>query len=116
MTTVDRFLGWTLLAFGCLHTAVAVILISRTLNLESAWFFSGGLAVIFGALLNLLRAYGTPGNAVARTSVFANLLLLILAILLAWVLRHELRRNPQAAIFVPLVALQLTLSVRQWFR
>jgi hypothetical protein len=116
MTTLDRFLSWTLLTFGCLHTAAGVVLLSRSLNLDSAWFFSGGLAIVLGALLNLLRTYRPPDRAVARTSVLANLLLLTLAILLAWVLRHQLKGNPQAAVFVPLVAVQLLFSLRQWFQ
>jgi hypothetical protein len=116
VTTLDRFLAWTLLAFGCLHTAVGVTLLSRMLKLDSAWFFSGGLAIILGAFLNLLRAYRPHDRAVARTSVLANLLLLTLAIVLAWILRHELKGNPQAGVFVLLVVTQLLISVRQWSR
>ncbi len=113
MKTLDRVLGWVLLAFGLLHTAAAVARMSKTLNLDSAWFFSGGLALIFGAFLNLLRSYRRD-TAIARTSVVANVLLMILAVILCWVLRHELQQNPQAAAFVPLVALELLFSVRQW--
>ncbi|HEY6308065.1 MAG TPA: hypothetical protein VI488_16565 [Candidatus Angelobacter sp.] len=116
MKTLDRVLAWVLLAFGCLHTAVSVVLMSRTLNLDSAWVFSGGLAVIFCAFLNLIRTYRPPDNAIRRTSFLANLLLLILAVLLYWVQRHDLKGNPQVALFVPLVAAQLILSARQWSR
>jgi vacuolar-type H+-ATPase subunit I/STV1 len=116
MKTFDRVLAWALLVFGCLHTAGSVVLMSRTLNLDSAWFFSGGLAVIFGAFLNLIRTYRPTDSAIARASALANLLLLILAGLLCWVLRHDLKTNPQAAVFVPLVALELLFSVRQWLR
>lgn len=116
MKTLDRFLGWTLLALGLLHTVVGVGVMWRTLDLNSAWFFSGGLAIILGAFLNLLRAYRIPDIAVARTSILANLLLLVLAILLAWALRHQLKGNPQAAVFVLLIAAQLLISIRQWSR
>ncbi len=116
MKTLDRILAWTLLAFGCLHTAIAVVLMSKNLNLDSAWFFSGGLAMIFGAFLNLIRAYRPPDQVVARISVLANLLLLVLAVLFCWVLRHDLMQNPQVVVFVPLVVLELLLSVRQWSR
>jgi hypothetical protein len=116
MRTLDRFLGWTLLAFGSLHTVVGVGVMWRALDLNSAWFFSGGLAIILGAFLNLLRAYRIPDRAVARTSILANLLLLVLAVLLAWALRHELKGNPQAGIFVLLIAVQLFVSLRQWSR
>jgi Na+/alanine symporter len=116
MKTFDRVLAWLLLAFGLLHTTASVALMSRTLNLDSAWFFAGGLAVIFGAFLNLIRTYRPTDSMIARTSVLANLLLLILSLLLCWVLRHDLKRNPQAAVFVPLIALELLFSVRQWLR
>ncbi len=116
MKTLDRVLGWTLLVFGCLHIAASVVLMSRNLNIDTAWSFSGGLAVIFGAFLNLIRAYRPPDKAVARTSVVANLLLLILSVLLCWVLRDHLKQNPQAVVFVPLIALELFLSARQWSR
>jgi hypothetical protein len=116
MKTLDRFLAWTLLVFGCLHIAASAVLMSRNLSVETVWSFSGGLAIIFGAFLNLIRAYRPPDKVVARTSVLANLLLLILAALLCWVLRHDLKENPQAVMFVPLVVMELFLSARQWSR
>lgn len=116
MKTLDRVLGWTLLVFGCVHIAASVVLMSRNLNVNTAWSFSGGLAIIFGAFLNLIRAYRPPDKVVARASVLANLLLLVLAVLLCWVLRSELRQNPQAVVFVPLLVLELFLSARQWSR
>jgi hypothetical protein len=116
MKTLDRVLAWVLLAFGCLHTAGSVVLMSKTLNLDSAWFFSGGLAVIFGAFLNLIRTYRPTDSAIARTSVLANLLLLILSLLLGWVLRRDLRGNPQATGLIILAVAQLVFSVRQWLR
>jgi hypothetical protein len=116
MKTLDRILAWVLLVFGLLHTVGGVLMMSKTLNLDSAWFFSGGLAVIFGAFLNLIRTYRATDSMIARTSVLANLLLLVLSLLLSWVLRHDLKANPQAAVFVPLVALELLLSARQWLR
>jgi hypothetical protein len=116
MKTLDRVLAWVLLVFGLLHTTGSVVMMSKTLNLDSAWFFSGGLAVIFGAFLNLIRTYRPTDSAIARTSALANLLLLILSGLLCWVLRHDLQRNPQAVVFIPLVALEFVFSVRQWSR
>jgi hypothetical protein len=116
MKTLDRVLAWVLLAFGLLHTAASVLLMSRNLNLNSAWFFAGGLAVIFGAFLNLIRNHRPADTLIAQTSVVANLLLLVLGVLLCWVLRHNLKGNPQAAVFIPLIALELLFSVRQWLR
>ena len=116
MKVLDRIFGWMLLVLGCLHTAGSVFLMSKNLNLDTAWFFSGGLAVIFGALLNLLRAHRPPDPAVARISILANLLLLILSALLVWVLRHDLRQNPQAVVLVAVVAIEFLLSARPWSR
>jgi len=116
MKVLDRVLGWALLVLGCVHTTGSVFLMSKNLNFDSAWFFSGGLAVIFGAFLNLIRAYRPPDRVIARISVLANLLLLILAALLCWVLRHDLRQNPQAIVLVLVVGMELLLSARQWSR
>jgi hypothetical protein len=116
MKTLDRVLAWALLALGCVHTAGGVAMMLKNLNLDSAWFFSGGLAVIFCAFLNLVRAYRPPDKAVTRTSALANLLLLVLTVLLCWVLRHNLKQNPQAVVLVSVVVLEFFLSARQWFR
>jgi len=116
MKTLDRVFGWALLVLGCLHTAGSVFLMSKNLSFDSAWFFSGGLAVIFGAFLNLIRAYRPPDNVVARISILANLLLLILSALLCWVLRHDLRQNPQAVVLVLVIGIELLFSARQWSR
>ena len=116
MKTLDRVFAWALLLLGGLHTAGSVVLMSKNLSLDSTWFFSGGLAVIFCAFLNLIRAYRPPDRLVAKISSVANLLLLVLAILLVWVLRHHLKQNPQAIVVVTVVVVELLLSARQWSR
>jgi hypothetical protein len=114
--TVDRVFGWILLLlFGLLHTAASVVRMSRNLNLDSAWFFAGGLAVIFCAFLNLVRSQRAD-KMIAGTSVIANLLLVVLSVVLCWVLRHDLKANPQAAAFVPVIVIELLFSVRQWLK
>jgi hypothetical protein len=115
MRTVDRILGWTLLAFGLLHTIGGIFQMSRNLNLDTSWFFSGGLAIIFCAFLNLVRAQ-REDKMIARTSVIANLMLVILSVLLCWVLRPDLKTNPQAVVLLLLAILELLFSVRQWLR
>jgi hypothetical protein len=116
MKTFDRVVAWIILAFGLLHSAVGVVLMSRNLTIEAIWFFAGGLAIIFCVFLNLIRTYRPTDKMIARLSVLANLLLLGLSLLLVGALRHDLKANPQAAVFVPLVAVELLFSVRQWFR
>lgn len=116
MKTLDRIIAWVVLAFACLHTVAGVVQMSRSLTIEAAWFFSGGLAVIFCVFLNLIRAYRPPDRVIARISVTANFLLLILSVLLVLALRHDLKQNPQAVVLVGLVFVQLVLSARQWSR
>ena len=72
--------------------------------------------MIFCAFLNLVRAYRPSDRLVAKISSVANLLLLVLAMLLAWVLRHHLKQNPQAIVLVAIVVVELLLSARQWSR
>ena len=116
MKTLDRVFAWALLVLGSLHTAGSVVLMSKTLSLDSAWFFSGGLAMIFCAFLDLIRAYRPPDRLVAKISAVANLFLLVLAMLLAWALRDHLKQNPQAIVLVIIVVVELLLSARQWSR
>jgi hypothetical protein len=116
MKILDLVFAWALLVFGCLHITASVFFMAKDLNLNSAWSFAGGLAVIFGAFLNLIRAYLPPDYVIARISVLANVLLLILAVLLFWIMRHDLGQNPQVVVFVPLVGMELLLSARQWSR
>lgn len=115
MKTLDRVFAWLLLALGLLHTGVGIVLISRNLDLASTWFFAGGLALIFGAFLNLIRTHH-PDKIIALTTFVANLLLVVLAALLCWILRHDLKRNPQVALFVLLSVAELLFSLRQWLR
>lgn len=115
MKTLDRALAWLLVPLGLLHIGVSLVLMSRNLNPASIWFFAGGLVVIFGAFLNLIRTHH-PDKIIALTTFIANLLLVVLAILLCWVVRHDLARNPQVVVFAVLVAVELLFSLRQWFR
>lgn len=115
MKTLDRVFAWLLVAVGLLHTGVSMVLMSRNLNPASIWFFAGGLAVIFGAFLNLIRSH-RPDKLIAVVAVIANLLLVVLGILLYWIVRHDLKRNPQVAVFLLLAAVELLFSLRQWLR
>ena len=114
MKTFDRIVAWTMLAFALLHVAVMVVLMLRNLTIETAWSFSGGLAIIFCVFLNLIRTYRPPDKVIARISVLSNLLLVILSVLLLAALRHDLKANPQVVVFLLLTLLQLLLSARQW--
>ena len=115
MKTLDRVFAWLMFALGLLHTGVSMVVMSRNLNLASAWFFAGGLALIFGAFLNLIRIHH-PDRIIALTTFIANFLLVVLAVLLCWIVRHDLKTNPQVAAFALLAVGELLFSARQWFR
>ena len=115
MRRLDFVLAWILLLLGCVHGA-ASFAVFKTLTLEAIWFVTGALAMIFGALLNLVRA-GQPGNRLAAgVSLVANLLLgAVFVILVPWLLRHEFKQNPQVIVVGITVAAELAFSLRSFF-
>jgi hypothetical protein len=114
MKMFDRIVAWTMLAFALLHIAVSAVFMSRNLTIGAAWSFAGGLAIIFCVFLNLIRTYRPPDKVIVRISVLANLLLVILSVLMLAASRHDLKANPQVAVFLLLTVLQLLLSTPQW--
>ena len=98
MERFDRLTGWLLFAVGLLHCSVTFIIAAAPT--ESAfWFFSGGLALIYCAALNLLRvryAAEAPGVRRVCTAVNISLLVFILAYLATQGL--DALRNPGAVV------------------
>jgi hypothetical protein len=85
--------------------------------MEAIWFFSGGLAMIFGALLNLVRIARPDDRLAARVSALANLLLFaVFVVATTWLLRRELKQNPQVIVVAIAIAGELAFSLRQCFR
>lgn len=116
MKTTDRIFAWIVMLFGCIHLAVTFVL-HKTFNVEAIWFFSGGLVLIFGALLNLVRIARPGDRLLARTSAFANLLLVALfGIATPWLLRGDLKQNPQVIVVAVATAAEFGFSLRQCFR
>jgi intracellular septation protein A len=116
MKTADRIFAWVLLVLGCVHCAVAFV-VHKSLSIEAIWFFSGGLAVIFGALLNLLRIARPDDRLAARISALANLLLFaVFAAALPWLVHRELTQNPQVVVVAIAVAAEFGFSLQQCFR
>jgi len=92
MKKLDSIFAWILLVLGCIHGA-ATFAVFKSPTLDAIWFFTGGLAMIFGALLNLVRIARLGDRLPAGTSMLANLLLFaVFVIVVPWVLRHELNR------------------------
>ena len=115
MKLVDRILAWVLLVLGCVHCAVTFV-VHKTFTVEAIWFVSGGLVLIFGALLNLVRIARRDDTLPARASALANLLLFALfGTAMPWLVHHDLRQNPQVILVAIAVAAELVFSLRQCF-
>ena len=116
MKTLDRIFAWVILVLGCTHCAVTFVL-HKSFTVETIWFLSGGLAMIFGALLNLVRIARLDDKLAARVSALANLLLFALfAVATPWLLHRELKGNPQVIVVAIAITAELVFSLRQCFR
>ncbi len=109
MRKLDIAIGWLLIAFGALHTALTSK-VHPEFNIESIWFASGGLLMMAIGALNLLRvAYSSAAKGVRVVSVIANLVLLLLMLLIAR--QVPVRNNPQVVIGLVLAVLLTAFSV-----
>jgi hypothetical protein len=116
MKTLDPIFAWIILVLGCIHCAVTFV-VQKSFSVEAIWFFSGGLVMIFGALLNLVRIARPDDPLPARTSALANLLLLaVFVAAVPWLFRHQLKQNPQVMVLAVAVAAEFGFSLRQCFR
>ena len=116
MKTADRIFAWIVLLLGCVHCAVTFV-VHKALTVEAIWFVSGGLVLIFGALLNLVRIARPGDRLLARASALANVLLFALFVIaVPWLLRHALKQNPQIIVAAIAIAAELGFSLRQCFR
>jgi len=76
MERLDRSNGWLLFAIGILHCSVTFVIAAAPTE-TAFWFFSGGLALVYCAALNLLRVrYGAIAPGVRRACAAVNLSLL----------------------------------------
>jgi hypothetical protein len=115
MKTMDRVFAWIMLVLGCIHCA-GTFVVHKTLTVDAIWFFTGGLVMIFGALLNLVRAARPDDRLASGASLLANLLLFaVFVIVVPCVLRHDLKQNPQVIVVGITVAAELAFSVKSFF-
>lgn len=116
MKTADRIFAWIVLLLGCVHCAVTFV-VHKTFTVEAIWFVSGGLVLIFGALLNLVRIARPDDRLPARASALANLLLFALfGIATPWLLRGDLKQSPQVIVAAVAIAAELGFSIKQCFQ
>lgn len=108
MRTLDRILAWALVVLGLVHCAVTPIVHARW-SIDAIWFFSGGLAIVFAGMMNLLRiAYAAVAPATRLASLLANVLLLSLTLGVASTV--TLASSPQVIVAVILVGVELILA------
>ena len=93
MSTLDQIFGWVMIALG-------IALCVTSFHIQSASHLSLSLsgtaaAMIVGGFLNVSRARHSDGLTRAF-SVIGNLLILVLAVGIAWPVRYHLRHNWQA--------------------
>jgi hypothetical protein len=116
MKILDRIFAWILLLLGCVH-GVGTFLVYKTLVMDAVWFFCGALAIIFGALFNLARISRPADRLVAGLTVIVNLILLaVFVAVVPWILRHNLKANPQVIVVAAALIVEFVLSLRQWLR
>lgn len=98
MDRLDSANAWLLCGFGVLHCSVTFI-IAASATEAAFWFFSGGLALIYCAALNLLRVrYAAVAPGLRRVCAAANVSLL--GFIAAYLLAQGWRafQNPAAGI------------------
>ena len=113
MRILDRVVGWVFLAFGMTHCALAF---TKPITMDRLWFIGGGLAIIFLAMLNLLRShYGDLVRPLNWASFVGNCLTLALFIAIALHMEIPLIKAPQVLLGVLIVALLVHFSTKQAF-
>lgn len=112
MKKIDSIFAWIMLLLGCAHCAVTFA-VHKSLTAEAIWFVSAGLAMVFGALLNMVRIARSGDRLIAAVSTLANLLLFaVFVIALTWIVRHELKQNPQVIAVGLAVIVELVFSLK----
>lgn len=93
MNIIDQVIGWLMIVLGVAHCVTSFRI--QPLSHLTVWLSGTGVAMIVGGFLNVSRA--RHGDGLTRVfSLVANLLILALAVALAWPLRYHLLRDWQA--------------------
>jgi hypothetical protein len=106
-----RILDWIfaiiVCAMGVVHTVFAPL--GHALTVGTLWSLGTGLALIFAAMLNVLRLRGAGTPLVRTFAAIANACLLALACLLVWKLHFA--RNPHAIVLAMVLAGEFLFSL-----
>jgi len=108
VSVLDQALGWLMIALGVAHcvTSFRVVPLSHlTIGLTGT-----AVAMIIGGFLNVSRARGKEGLTRAF-SLIGNLMVLALAIGLAWPFRYHLLQHWQELAIVVVTAIELVFAI-----
>jgi hypothetical protein len=108
---LDLVLAWMLVVLGFVHCGAGIVS-AAGLKLDSIWFFAGGIAIVEGGFLNILRNGG--GRGMARVaSILANVLLLLVVVAISIVVLRTGRflANPQVILALFVVGAETLFSI-----
>jgi hypothetical protein len=109
MNTFDQIFGWLMIACGVTQSVTNFRIQSAshlTLSLSGT-----AAAIIVSGFLNVSRARNKDGLTRA-VSVIGNLLILVLAVGIAWPVRYHLLHNWQVLGIVVITIIELLFAVR----
>lgn len=111
MQQVDRIMGGLLVGIGLLQW-IATPIFFRQFEEPAAWFFNGGITLIFLGAFNLLRIrYGGVASGLKQVCIAANLTLLTFWLVMAIGLWYKFLRYPAAFVVIVVIAGATLLSV-----
>jgi hypothetical protein len=91
--TIDQIFGWLMIGLGVTHCVASFRI--QPLSHLTVWLSGTAAAIVVTGFLNVSRARHSDGLTRAF-SLIANLLILALAVGLAWPVRYRLLHNWQA--------------------
>lgn len=98
---LHKICAWLLAGLGAVHTALTPCFTGGELSPDAVWFAGAGVAMVFGALLNLLfnRVAGAADSGARLICYVANVVFLVFAVLAVTVVPE-----PQAFLGLALIA------------
>ena len=114
MRKLDLVFAWLLVLLGCVHGA-GTFIVHKSFTIEAVWFFSGGLVMIMGALLNFLRIARPEDRMTAGICLLANVLLFgVFVVAVPWTLWNDLKQNPQVFVVAIGVVVELVFALKSF--
>ncbi len=107
MSILDQFFGWLMIALGVAHCVTSFRL--QPLSHLAVLLSGTAAAMIAGGFLNVVRARHSDGLTRAFSGI-TNLLILILAVGLAWPLRHSLLHDWQKLGIIIVTMIELSFA------